>query len=522
MDTASVIQACQSGDREALALLYKTYSLPMKEVIGWYVHDGDVVQDILHDGFIIAFTTIGALRDHSKVEPWLITIMRNLSLQYLRRRAAEIHVSLSEDPTLSETLSDCPYPDGTETAFTLKQLEAFIGSLPRGYGNVFRLSVLQGMSHKEIAAMLGISPQTSASQLFRAKAMLRRIISDHRARIGSVLLVFAASFALWRMSDGSRCSLSEPLLSSSAACLKDVVSESHDDGDGLCGPRRGLSRRVMGVVDPVDAGMIACILSPGSGSTHSSPPPDTLALVPLAAPAQSDTLGNPGGLPMTPPLVAECDFGEDEERAGGAWSLSLSYTGNDGSSENVRCLVPDISSSDGEMEERVSYRYRMPLTVGFSANKNLFGSWSVESGLRYTYLRTDFIAENEHFRRESVQRIHYLGIPLKVSCRLFDVGDFSLYGQAGVAVDIPVYGSETASTHFSDRPGPVITRGRLKASVQWSVEGGMGVEYRFSQSFSVYAEPSVRYYFDMESDVRTIRQERPLEVTVPIGVRLSW
>ena len=90
MDIDAVVKDCQNGSKEAFGVLYQTFSLPMRGVIGYYVRNNDVVQDILHDGFIVAFTSIENLKDVSKIEAWLTTIMKNLALQYLRKEAEHL------------------------------------------------------------------------------------------------------------------------------------------------------------------------------------------------------------------------------------------------------------------------------------------------------------------------------------------------------------------------------------------------------------------------------------------------
>lgn len=62
----------------------------------------------------------------------------------------------------------------------------------------------------------------------------------------------------------------------------------------------------------------------------------------------------------------------------------------------------------------------------------------------------------------------------------------------------------------------------VSAPMQWSVEGGLGLQYHFTPSFSIYAEPSLRYYFNPGTEIRTIRQDKPFEFTIPIGLRLTW
>ena len=62
MDKVSLVKQCQSGDREAFGILYQTYFAPMREVVAYYIHNDDIEQDVLHDGFLIAYTSIGSLK----------------------------------------------------------------------------------------------------------------------------------------------------------------------------------------------------------------------------------------------------------------------------------------------------------------------------------------------------------------------------------------------------------------------------------------------------------------------------
>lgn len=78
------IDACRNGDKEALAELYRTYAHRLLGVCRNYVKDADVAEDILHDAFIIIFMSIGDLKDDSKLEGWMVTIVKNLSLRYLQ------------------------------------------------------------------------------------------------------------------------------------------------------------------------------------------------------------------------------------------------------------------------------------------------------------------------------------------------------------------------------------------------------------------------------------------------------
>jgi RNA polymerase sigma-70 factor (ECF subfamily) len=64
----------------------------------------------------------------------------------------------------------------------MKELLSLIQSLPEGYRLVFNLSVIEGYTHKEIASLLGISENTSKSQLSRARNALQLKIQQHKSK----------------------------------------------------------------------------------------------------------------------------------------------------------------------------------------------------------------------------------------------------------------------------------------------------------------------------------------------------
>lgn len=72
-----------------------------------------------------------------------------------------------------------------------------IESLPEGYNKVFKLAVLEGLSHKEIGLLLNIAPHSSSSQLSRAKDILRKLISQYRIMIGLFILLSIIFIQIW-------------------------------------------------------------------------------------------------------------------------------------------------------------------------------------------------------------------------------------------------------------------------------------------------------------------------------------
>ncbi len=144
------------------------------------------------------------------------------------------------------------------------------------------------------------------------------------------------------------------------------------------------------------------------------------------------------------PLVAEVPDLLTQPSGKPSWSVGAAYEGSYGSAASARFMqrLDDSSSNiEGdkqEIEVNESVKHHVPFVVGLSFAKRIDSRWTIETGIRYTYLRSDSVSSSEIRYRESDQRIHYIGIPLKVSYRLFDWRGLSVYGQLGGGLDIPV------------------------------------------------------------------------------------
>lgn len=164
------------GDASAMDKLYAEYAEYLTGVAYRYLGNDDDVKDVLQEAFIKIFTKIGSFKYRGKgsLKAWLTRIVINEALMFLR-------TSPTTSPPLegSEEVTDSPHLEGLgEVIFD------FIARLPNGYRTVFNLFAIDGLSHKEIAAELGITPSTSASQYHKARAMLAKMINEYRKTNG--------------------------------------------------------------------------------------------------------------------------------------------------------------------------------------------------------------------------------------------------------------------------------------------------------------------------------------------------
>ena len=512
MDKRHLIKLCQSGDREAFGILYQTYLVPMREIVAYYVNDIDAVWDILHDGFLIAFASIGSLKNAEKVEAWLTSIMKNLALQYLKEESNHISVPLSDVSIATETNED----NLRNTELTWEEIERIIDRLPNGYGKVFRLAILDGLSHKEIGVLLGIASHSSSSQLTHAKAMLRRMITQYRMEMG-LLSIIGIIMLIWHWAINRREETpSTPIISSNTDKEIPFVTDSIEGANSATDSIVPRIKRVHKTIQhPETQRNIAEITI--TADSIPSIKNDSIA---------NDTIrAFPNIINLKEPIAQE-DFPSTQHAEISNWSLSLAYSGTLGENDYNKYRIPNpgipnVEGPAGEIDVTEKTCHYMPLVIGLSLNKSLSSRWSIETGLRYTLLRSDFLSESELINKETIQRIHYIGVPLKFNYRIFTYNGFSLYGQGGGALDIPVYGTQSILEYYPKLGTTNKNLLHINAPLQWSVEGGLGIQYHFTPSFSIYAEPSFKYYFNTGSDIKTIRQDKPFEFSIPIGLRLN-
>lgn len=171
-----IVDLFRRGDVSAMDVLYAEYANYLTAVCARYISDDDDVKDILQEAFIKIFTTIDTFdyRGTGSLKAWMGRIVVNESLQWLRQRKRSPFDRMEADPP------DLPDDDPETDDLSSDELTQLVRQLPEGYRAVLNLYVVEGKSHKEIAQMLGIKPDSSASQLHRAKNMLAHIIKDYK------------------------------------------------------------------------------------------------------------------------------------------------------------------------------------------------------------------------------------------------------------------------------------------------------------------------------------------------------
>lgn len=175
-----IIEGCLAGKRKAFSQLYNKYAALMMAMCMRYCKNLAEAEDVLQDGFIKVFQNIHKFRGDGSFEGWMKRIIINTAIN-------NYHTSIKyynqEDIDAIHETNDLDY-DNEETdlrlngSITKDKLMNLIQSLPEGYKMVFNLFAIEGYTHKEIAEILGISENTSKSQLMKARRTLKRKIGE--------------------------------------------------------------------------------------------------------------------------------------------------------------------------------------------------------------------------------------------------------------------------------------------------------------------------------------------------------
>lgn len=169
---------------------------------------------------------------------------------------------------------------------------------------------------------------------------------------------------------------------------------------------------------------------------------------------------------------------------------------------------------------QTSVKHHMPVTVGLTVAWHFHKDWALETGLNYTLLSSDIHSGSKSYVEET-QKLHYVGIPVKLHRSIWKNSWLSVYASAGGVMEKCVSGKLETVT---------MTNGGNRTSentsldvdpLQWSVTAAAGAQVNFTSRFGLYVEPGIAYYFDDHSGVETIRKEHPLNFNLQLGLRFN-
>ena len=171
MGISELIKEAKGGSSAAQKCLFDQLSDKMLIVCRRYIKVKEDAEEILLDGFFKFFKNLDRFdyQSDAALYAWLKQIMINECLMFLRKK--NVFKIITESAAQEISLEETAIND-----LSTAEIFALILQLPVGYRTVFNLYEIEGMEHKEIAKLTGISEGTSKSQLSKARALLQKML----------------------------------------------------------------------------------------------------------------------------------------------------------------------------------------------------------------------------------------------------------------------------------------------------------------------------------------------------------
>jgi RNA polymerase sigma-70 factor (ECF subfamily) len=166
MSEVNVVQQLVSNCPKTQTKVWDTYYKSMFRVSFKITQNIEDAEDVINESFMSLFKYAHNITS-TTVGGYLKRLVINKSINKLRTIKTKYDVSI-------ENVWDYGYTDHSFTEYDFKILIGIIDTLPKGYQSVFKLFVLEGLRHSEIAKLLNIDEGTSRSQLAKAKKQLQK------------------------------------------------------------------------------------------------------------------------------------------------------------------------------------------------------------------------------------------------------------------------------------------------------------------------------------------------------------
>lgn len=168
-----LINRCLNGEAKAHEEFYRRFAPKMYGVCLRFTKNQMEADDILQEGFIKVYTNLKSFRREGSLEGWIRRTIVNTAINLFKKNSKhqkDIEIDKAEVVQNNEA--------GAFDNLCAEELLKLVAELPAGYRMVFNLNVIEGYTHREISELLGVSENTSKSQLSRARHTLQKRISE--------------------------------------------------------------------------------------------------------------------------------------------------------------------------------------------------------------------------------------------------------------------------------------------------------------------------------------------------------
>ena len=173
MTDFDLVERAKRGDERAFRALYDQSVDRIYRLTYRMAGDGELARDFTQETFVRAYQRLSQFRGDSAFSTWIHSIAISVTLNGLRKSARH----RGRERSIEEA-HELPSPTREAEPGVRGRIEAAVDALPDIYRTVFLMHDLEGYSHGEIAASLGVAEGTSKARLFRARSRLREALGD--------------------------------------------------------------------------------------------------------------------------------------------------------------------------------------------------------------------------------------------------------------------------------------------------------------------------------------------------------
>lgn len=177
--------------------------------------------------------------------------------------------------------------------------------------------------------------------------------------------------------------------------------------------------------------------------------------------------------------------------------------------------------NQGEQIE-TDIKHRLPVRAGISFTYRLNDRLGIESGISYTNLTSDIREGSEDHYLTARQRLHYIGIPLNMKYSILSWKRLSLYASAGVLAEKCVSASLDREVVLDRQTTGSETEKLHEKPMQWSANASLGLQCDIIEPVGLFVEPGISYYFKDGTTLQTIYKDKPLNMNLNLGIRLTF
>lgn len=217
---------------------------------------------------------------------------------------------------------------------------------------------------------------------------------------------------------------------------------------------------------------------------------------------------------------------EDYSRKGGSFSLSAGGNMSTVDNESSMVFFPgpsfNVGGGQGVVENHsitptAPPNHYFPISAGLNLTYSFLNDkMAVGLGLNYSYLYSKYEAlVDRRYDANVKQSVHYIGVPVNLYYNVVGNEHITFYVSLGGMMERALKIDYDVTTLSGEKMDRYIT----PKGFQWSVNVGVGFEYRFVEFMGIYVDPRLTYYFQEKSQPFTVRSEQPLQFNLELGFR---